>query len=1022
MYGADAQRSLQNANVLLVGLRGLGVEIAKNVILSGVKSVGLLDPGKVEIADLGSQFYLKESDVGKPRDECSVAQLAELNKYVNVHRVPTKAGCRLPYLDDTVLKNYSVLVLTDKTIAEQAAVNDICRRLGIKFIAANVQGLFASVFVDLIEHTVRDTNGEREKRGMLSAVSPGEDGKSWVFTTADKRLHGLQTGDFVSFSEVKGMAALNGIEPVRVKSKSGTEFIVEKDISQYGEYKGDGYYEQVKVPKTFTFEPLSAQLKKPKIETYDWMEMQCHCLSYGLSAFEQKNRRLPDPTKPADAEQVVAAAVAFAEANKLPEIEEKMQAKLRRLATVARAQIAPMTATMGGIVGQEIIKACTSKFTPIQQFLYYNALSALPEDAKAGPDRAPIGCRYDDYYAVFGRAVADRVRDMKMFLIGSGAIGCEMLKNWALMGLSTGERGGITITDMDTIEKSNLSRQFLFRNRDIGKMKATCATAAARAMNPKLKIRTDSIRVGKETENVYDTAFWESLDGATTALDNMQARLYVDARCVEFQKPMVDSGTLGTKGNTQVMMPSLTEAYGEGAADPPAEGIPVCTLKSFPHKIEHTIQWARDKFEGWFTNGPREAKSYIDDEGYLKALAQEPTTQLGNLETLNALLVKDRPSNFQDCVKWARLKFQELYSNDIVQLLTVYPEGKTNDKGVPFWSGTKRRPDALEFSAEGEGHMDFIVAAANLYAGVYGIEGTTDAKAIAAAVGNVSVPKFVPDKNKKIAATEEEAKEEAKEAKEGAGEDVMQKISRLEKSLPERKSIASVKISPAKFEKDDPTNFHIDFVTACSNLRALNYRIKRESKHQTKFIAGKITPAIATTTAMVTGMVCIEWYKIVQNFGIETYRNSYANLALPLFTAAEPFPPAKKEVKLQGERKGETLAFSSWDHIKIRASEDVKDPSMKAFLRYWFRVYGFRASTLSCGVTNLYMSARKKDKVMRRLLKLPLADVVRERSGEDLPSKQSYLVLNLFCDNPEADENASDAEKTLSFPPIRYYY
>eukprot|EP00954_Amorphochlora_amoebiformis_P022125 1351133-Amorphochlora_amoeboformis.AAC.2 len=100
VYGAEAQRKMQQTNVLLVGLKGLGVEIAKNIILSGVRSVGILDPETVKISDLGSQFYLTPTDVGKPRAECAISQLKELNKYVNVHHVPVKAGCRLPYLDE----------------------------------------------------------------------------------------------------------------------------------------------------------------------------------------------------------------------------------------------------------------------------------------------------------------------------------------------------------------------------------------------------------------------------------------------------------------------------------------------------------------------------------------------------------------------------------------------------------------------------------------------------------------------------------------------------------------------------------------------------------------------------------------------------------------------------------------------------------------------------------------------------------------------------------------------------------
>lgn len=109
-----------------------------------------------------------------------------------------------------------------------------------------------------------------------------------------------------------------------------------------------------------------------------------------------------------------------------------------------------------------------------------------------------------------------------------------------------------------------------------------------------------------ETESTYNDQFWESLDFVINAVDNIKARLYIDNRCVWYELPLLEAGTLGTKANSQMVVPHVTRKYGD-TVDPPEEEIAFCTLRNFPNEINHCIEWGRDQFNTLFTSRVQDA-------------------------------------------------------------------------------------------------------------------------------------------------------------------------------------------------------------------------------------------------------------------------------------------------------------------------------------------------------------------------------------------------------------------------------
>ncbi|KAJ4779926.1 ubiquitin-activating enzyme 1 [Rhynchospora pubera] len=981
VYGRETMRRLFASNVLVSGLQGLGAEIAKNLVLAGVKSVTLHDEGEVEMWDLSANFFLSEGDIGKNRAEACVQKLQELNNAVKVSSLTT------PLVKEQ-LSDFQSVIFTDISLEKAIEFNDYCHSHTppIPFIKCEVRGLFGGVFCDYgPEFTVQDVDGEELRTGIVASIS--NDNPALVTCVDDERLE-FQDGDLVIFSEVQGMPELNDGKPRRINGTRPYSFFLEEDTSKFGTYKSGGIVTQVKLPKVLHFKPLREAIKDPGeflLSDYSKIERSAllHSVFQALDRFRAELGRFPVAGAVEDMEKIVEFVRGVN--GELGEADEKV---LNIFLNGSRAILNPMAALFGGVVGQEVVKACSGKFHPIYQFFYFDSIESLPPQSLSPTDVKPLNSRYDAQISVLGVDLQTKLQNAKIFMVGSGALGCEFLKNLALMGVSCGPTGTLTVTDDDIIEKSNLSRQFLFRESHIGQSKSTVAASAARLINPSLNIAALQNRVGPETENVFNDEFWENLDAVVNALDNVNARLYVDSRCVYFQKPLLESGTLGPKCNTQVVIPHLTENYG-ASRDPPEREAPMCTVHSFPHNINHCLAWARSEFEGLFEKTPTEVNAFLEDpEGYTSGMQSAGDAQARDkLESILECLERERCETFKDCITWARLKFEEYFASRIKQLTFTFPEDSMTSSGTPFWSPPKRFPQPLKFDPADPSHLNLLMAASILRAESFNVpvpDWAKNPKKLAESVGKVSVPEFAPKEGVKIV-TDEKATSVASASFDDAEviDALSSRLGQLAKTLP-----SGFCMKPVHFEKDDDTNYHMDLISGLANMRARNYLIQEVDRFKAKLIAGRIIPAIATATAAATGLVCLELYKaLAGNRNLSAYRNTFANLAVPLFSIAEPVPP--KTVQHGGS------SWTVWDRWIIEGDLTLRE------VLDWLSAKGLSAYSISCGTSLLYnsMFPRHAERLDRKV-----SDLARDVAKVEVPPYRHHLDVVAGCEDEEGND------------------
>nr|XP_025845163.1 ubiquitin-like modifier-activating enzyme 1 [Vulpes vulpes] len=196
------------------------------------------------------------------------------------------------------------------------------------------------------------------------------------------------------------------------------------DTSSFSEYIRGGIVSQVKVPKKISFKSLLASLAEPDFVITDFAKYsragQLHIGFQALHHFCAQHGRSPRPHNEEDATELMALAQRV-NAQALPAVQQDSldEDLIRKLSYVAAGDLAPINAFIGGLAAQEVLKACSGKFMPIMQWLYFDALECLPEDKEALTEDKCLPCqnRYDGQVAVFGSALQEKLGRQKYFLV-----------------------------------------------------------------------------------------------------------------------------------------------------------------------------------------------------------------------------------------------------------------------------------------------------------------------------------------------------------------------------------------------------------------------------------------------------------------------------------------------------------------------------------------------------------------------------------------------------------------------------
>ncbi|TBU11237.1 ubiquitin-activating enzyme [Hamiltosporidium tvaerminnensis] len=397
----------------------------------------------------------------------------------------------------------------------------------------------------------------------------------------------------------------------------------------------------------------------------------------------------------------------------------------------------------------------------------------------------------------------------------------------------------------------------------------------------------------EKTVSIFSDTFLIETSLLVNALDNIEARLYVDRRCITNKIPLFESGTLGTK-----------ESY-SSSRDQPDKSIPSCSIQwalsefksNFEEKIISICEYIKcggDILEGDSMDrginyrgvNYRDSKLEGNSNGNIEL--DPVNNSINNLHPVNTIPTTSTPY-ITNATTNNTIPTHDNLSTESVAIET-FPVGHVTREGQPFWVPLKRPPLPFIFNKDDCVHVLFVQSYCRVICNVYeikGLEGNGDGVSykevkdiIRDGIYDKSMLEGVNDNGSKLEGVSEKGSNikgvSNSTNKQHPFDNCSIKQHPLNKSSNEQRpfnhqpntlhtNIPSynntnniITLHPVTLKKDNDSNGHIDFIYACANLKAHNYKIKEVSKLTVKGIAGRIIPAIATTTSVISGLCVLE--------------------------------------------------------------------------------------------------------------------------------------------------------------------